>query len=83
MVAATRELNRAVRGSALAAAAAVVATLGPRAVQVLPQLAPAVLSAAAAALNGLPASSTTASQVRDVVCIHPVIAIMLSMLWLT
>ena len=54
LVAAMRDGKRAVRASALAAAAAAVATLGPRAVPALPKLAPAVISAASAAIDSLP-----------------------------
>lgn len=63
VLAATLDPKRAVRASALAATAAAMAALGSRAVPVLPKVAPAVIAAASAALEGL---SVGDSQVRHV-----------------
>lgn len=51
LVAAVSDGHRAVRSSALAASAALVHGIGMHAVQLLPQLAPAILRAAASALT--------------------------------
>ena len=57
LVSAISDGHRAVRASALAAAAALVHGIGLHAVQLLPQLAPEVLSAAASALAALATES--------------------------
>lgn len=59
LVAAAKDPNSAVRGSALAATAATLAALGIKAVPVLPHAVPAVLAVAAQSISKLPVAATT------------------------